>query len=184
MLSPVVGCAWPALGARHVNRVAHGRLHPWRAGLAFSHISPNRGRRCLAATLGETYWRALCGTATMDGKSVLPSREATHDINRTPSQTVDVVPDGPHQMDERMAGQQSLQSWAVESGEKCALQDFFPTHPLAGSGEVFQVLGFGMHDVAVGRSRCEDGILRPRRQSVAAPVFRLTFRLSPWRISS
>jgi hypothetical protein len=61
-----------------------------------------------------------------------------------------VVPDGARQMDERMAGQQSLQSRAVESGEKRAIQDIIPTPPLAGSGEVFQMLGLRMHDVEVG----------------------------------
>ncbi len=50
----------------------------------------------------------------------------------------------------RVAGQQSLQSGAVESGEKRAIQDVFPTPPLAGSGEVFQMLGLRMHDVEVG----------------------------------
>jgi hypothetical protein len=53
-------------------------------------------------------------------------------------------------MDERVAGQQPLQSGAVESGEKRAIQDFFPTPPLAGSGEVFQMLRLGLHDVEVG----------------------------------
>jgi hypothetical protein len=74
-------------------------------------------------------------------------------------------------MDERVAGQQSLQSRAVESVEKRAIQDLFPTHPLVGSGKVFQMLGLRMHDVEVGRSRCEDGILRAGRQSVAELVF-------------
>ena len=78
------------------------------------------------------------------------SREAHHDTDGTAGQTVDVVPDGPDQMDERVAGQQSLQSGAVESGEKRAVQDVFPTPPLAGSGEVFQMLGLRMHDVEVG----------------------------------
>ena len=49
------------------------------------------------------------------------SREATHDTNGTAGQTDDVVPDGPDQVDERVAGQQSLQSGAVESGEKRAI---------------------------------------------------------------
>jgi hypothetical protein len=53
-------------------------------------------------------------------------------------------------MDERVAGQQSLQSGTVEPREKRAIQDFFPASPLAGSGEVFQMLGLGMHDVEVG----------------------------------
>ena len=96
---------------------------------------------------------------------------ANHDINGTAGQTDDVVPDGPDQMDERVAGQQSLQSGAVESGEKCAIPDFLPTTPLAVSGEVFQMLRLWMHDVEVGRSRCEDGILRAGRQSVADLVF-------------
>ena len=61
-----------------------------------------------------------------------------------------MVSDGPDQMDERVAGQQSLQSGTVESGEKRAIQDFFPASPLAGSGEVFQMLGLRMHDVEVG----------------------------------
>jgi hypothetical protein len=82
-----------------------------------------------------------------------------HDTNGTAGQAVDVVPDGSDQMDEPLAGQQSLQSGAVESGEKRAIQDFFPAPPLAGSGEIFQMLRLRMHDVAVGRSRCEDRIL-------------------------
>jgi hypothetical protein len=53
-------------------------------------------------------------------------------------------------MDEPVAGQQSLQSGAVESGEKRAIQDFFPASPLARPGEVFQVLGLRMHDVEMG----------------------------------
>jgi hypothetical protein len=61
-----------------------------------------------------------------------------------------VVPDGPDQMDERVAGQQSLQSGAVVSAEKRAIQDVFPTNPLAVSGEVLQMLGLRMHDVEVG----------------------------------
>jgi hypothetical protein len=61
-----------------------------------------------------------------------------------------VVPDGSDQVDEPVAGQQSLQSGAVESGEKRTIQDFFPAPPLAGSGEVFQMLGLRMHDVEVG----------------------------------
>jgi hypothetical protein len=82
-----------------------------------------------------------------------------------------VVPDGPDQMAVVVAGQQSLQSGAVVAGEKRPIQDVFPTRPLAGPGEVFQMLGLRMHDVEVGRSGCEDGILRAGRQSVAAPVF-------------
>jgi hypothetical protein len=53
-------------------------------------------------------------------------------------------------MDEPVAGQQSLQSGAVESGEKRTIQDFFPASPLAGTGQVFQMLGLRMHDVEVG----------------------------------
>jgi len=53
-------------------------------------------------------------------------------------------------MDERVAGQQSFQSRTVESGEKRAISDFFPTSSLAGSGEVFQMLGLRVHDVEVG----------------------------------
>jgi hypothetical protein len=80
----------------------------------------------------------------------LLSREATHDTNGTAGQTVDVVPDGPDQMVEPVASQQSLQSGAVESCEKRAIQDFFPAPPLAGPSEVFQMLGLRMHDVEVG----------------------------------
>jgi hypothetical protein len=105
-------------------------------------------------------------------KASSPSEpRANDDTNGTAGQTVDVVPDGPDQMDERVAGQQSLQSGAVESGEKRAIQDFFPPPSLAGPGEVFQMLGLRMHDVAVVRSRCKDGILRACRQSVAEFVF-------------
>jgi hypothetical protein len=39
-------------------------------------------------------------------------------------------------MDERVAGQQSLQPGAVESGEKRSVQDFFPAPPLVGSREI------------------------------------------------
>ena len=77
-------------------------------------------------------------------------REATHDTNGTAGQTVDVVPDGPDQVDERVAGQQSLQSWPLESAEECAIPDFLPASPLAIPGEVFQMLGLRMHDVEVG----------------------------------
>jgi hypothetical protein len=77
-------------------------------------------------------------------------REATHDTNGTAGQTVDVVPNGPDQMDERVAGQQSLQSWSLEPAEERAIPDFLPTNPLAVPGEVFQMLGLRMHDVEVG----------------------------------
>jgi hypothetical protein len=99
------------------------------------------------------------------------SREATHDVNGTPGQTVDVVPDGPNQMDERVAGQQPLQSWSLEPAKERAIPDFLPTSPLAVPGEVFQVLGLRMHDVEVGGPRCEDGILRAGGQSVAEFAF-------------
>jgi len=89
-------------------------------------------------------------SAVLQKASSLSEPKATHDTNGTAGQTDDVVPDGPDQMGEHVAGQQSLQSGAVESGEKRAIQDFFPTSPLAGSGEVFQMLGLGMHDVEVG----------------------------------
>jgi hypothetical protein len=79
-------------------------------------------------------------------------------------------------MDERVAGQQSLQPGAVESGEKRTIQDFFPAPPLAGSREILQMLRLGMHDVEVGRSRREDGILRVGRQPTAELVFRLAFQ--------
>jgi hypothetical protein len=104
------------------------------------------------------------------------SRGATDDSNRTPSQTVNVVPNGPRQMDERVAGQQSLQPGAVESGEKRTVQDSFPAHPLAGSREILQMLRLGMHDVEMGRSRSEDGILRVGRQPTPELVFRLAFQ--------
>jgi hypothetical protein len=99
------------------------------------------------------------------------SREATHDVNGTPGQTVDVVPDGPDQMDERVAGQQPLQSWSLEPDKERAIPDFLPTTPLAVPGEVFQVLGLRMHDVEVGGPRCKDGILRAGGQSVAEFAF-------------
>jgi hypothetical protein len=73
-----------------------------------------------------------------------------HDTNGTAGQAVDVVPDGSDQVDEPVAGQQSVQSGAVESRKKRTIQDFFPAPPLAGSGEVFQMLGLWMHDVEVG----------------------------------
>jgi len=60
------------------------------------------------------------------------SREAHHDTDGTAGQTVDVVPDGPDQMDERVAGQQSLQSGAVESGEKRVIQDFLSSRACIG----------------------------------------------------
>jgi hypothetical protein len=78
------------------------------------------------------------------------AKRPTHDTDGTAGQTVDVVPDGPDQMVEPLAGQQSLQSGAMESTEKCPVQDFFSTPPLAGPGEVFQMLGLRMHDVEMG----------------------------------
>jgi hypothetical protein len=77
-------------------------------------------------------------------------RGATDDSNRTASQTVNVVPDGTRQMDDHVAGQQSLQPGAVESCEKCTVQDFFPAPPLVGAREILQMLRVGMHDVEVG----------------------------------
>jgi hypothetical protein len=77
------------------------------------------------------------------------SREATDDTNGTAGQTVDVVPDGADQMGERVAGQQSFQSWSLEPAEERAIPDFLPTNPLAVPGEVFQMLGLRMHDVEV-----------------------------------
>jgi hypothetical protein len=103
--------------------------------------------------------------------SVLTQGRGNHDCNRTASQTVNVVSDGARQMDERVAGQQSLQPGAVESREKRTVQDFFPAPPLVGSREVLSMLRLGLHDVEVGRSRCEDGILRARRQPAAEFVF-------------
>jgi hypothetical protein len=99
-----------------------------------------------------THWLRVGGPRDDDvaPRRLLQQDRLLHDTNGTAGQAVDVVPDGPHQMDERVAGQQSLQSGAVESGEKRTIQDFFPTPPLAGSGEVFQMLGLRMHDVAVG----------------------------------
>jgi len=77
-------------------------------------------------------------------------RKQTHDTNGTAGQTVDVVPDGPDQMAGVVAGQQSLQSWSLEPAEERAIPDFLPTNPLAVPGEVFQMLGLGMHDVEMG----------------------------------
>jgi hypothetical protein len=99
------------------------------------------------------------------------SREATHDSNRTAGETVNVVPDGPGQMAGVMAGQQPFQSRAVESAEKRTIPDFFPTPSLGVSGEVLQMLRLGMYDVEMGRSRCEDGILRAGWESTAELVF-------------
>jgi hypothetical protein len=82
--------------------------------------------------------------------SSLRRRKATHDTNGTAGQTVDVVPDGSDQMGERVAGQQSLQSWSLEPAKERAIPDFLPTNPLAVPGEVFQMLGLRMHDVEVG----------------------------------
>jgi len=75
---------------------------------------------------------------------------ANHDTDGTPSQTVDVVSDGPDQMGERVASQQSLQSWSLEPAEERTIPDFLPTPPLAVPGEVLQMLGLRMHDVEVG----------------------------------
>jgi hypothetical protein len=101
-----------------------------------------------------------------------PQRDGLYyDIDGTAGQAVDVVPDGSDQVDEPVAGQQSLQSGTVESGKKRTIPDFFSAPPLVGSGEVFQMLGLRMHDVEVGGSRCEDRILRAGRQSVAELVF-------------
>jgi hypothetical protein len=74
-------------------------------------------------------------------------------------------------MDEHVAGEQSLQPGAVESGKKRNVQDFFPAHPLVDSRQVLQMLRLGMHDVEVGRSGSEDGILRAGRQPTAELVF-------------
>jgi hypothetical protein len=128
-----------------------------------------------AATFGATsgisrLLRALTPIPRLSTASQL-KEGATNDSNRTASQTVNVVPDGARQMDERVAGQQSLQPGAVESGEKRTVQDFFPAPPLVGSREVLQMLRLGMHDVEVGRSGCEDGILRAGRQPTAELVF-------------
>src|SRR5258708_3279570 len=79
-----------------------------------------------------------------------PAGWPTHDTNVTAGQTDDVVPDGPDQMDERVAGQQSLQSWSLEPAEERAIPDILPTNALAVPGEVFQMLGLRMHDVGVG----------------------------------
>jgi hypothetical protein len=100
-------------------------------------------------------------------------RGATHDSNRAASQTDDVVPDGTRKMDGVVASQQSLQSWSVEPAEKRAISDLLPAPPLAGSGEVLQMLRLGMHDVEMGRPRRENGVLRVGRQSLAELVFRL-----------
>jgi hypothetical protein len=70
-----------------------------------------------------------------------------------------------------VAGQQSLQSRAVEQAEKRAIPDFFPTTPLGVSGEVLQMLRLGMHDVEMGRPGRENGVLRTGRQSPAKLVF-------------
>ena len=74
----------------------------------------------------------------------------THDTDGTAGQTDDVVSDGPDQMGKRVAGQQPLQPWSLEPAEERAIPDFLPTNPLAVPGEVFQMLGLGMHDVEVG----------------------------------
>jgi len=77
-----------------------------------------------------------------------------------------VVPHGTRQMAGVVAGQQSLQSRAVESAEKRAIPDFFPTTPLAVPSEVFQMLWFGMHDVEMGKPGHENRILRAGWESV------------------
>jgi hypothetical protein len=59
------------------------------------------------------------------------------------AKTVDVVPDGPDQMDERVAGQQSLQSGAVESGEKRVIQDFLPRLHWLARAKFFRCWGSG-----------------------------------------
>jgi hypothetical protein len=74
-------------------------------------------------------------------------------------------------MGERVAGQQSLQSWSVEPAEKRTISDFLPTAPLAVSGEVLQMLRLRMHDVEVGRPGRENGLLRVGGQSLAELVF-------------
>jgi hypothetical protein len=53
-------------------------------------------------------------------------------------------------MGERVAGQQSLQSWSLEPAKERGISDFLPTTPLAVPGEVLQMLGLRMHDVEVG----------------------------------
>jgi hypothetical protein len=74
-------------------------------------------------------------------------------------------------MDERVAGQQPVQSWSLEPAEKRTIPDFLPATPLAVPGEVLQMLRLGMHDVEVGRPGRENGLLRVGRQSLAEPVF-------------
>jgi hypothetical protein len=66
-----------------------------------------------------------------------------------------------------VAGQQSLQSRAVESAEKRDIPDLFSAAPLAVPGEVFQMLWFGMHDVEMGKPGHENRILRAGRESLA-----------------
>jgi len=88
-----------------------------------------------------------------------------------------VVPDGAGKVDERVAGQQSLQSWSLEPAEKRGISDFLPTTPLAVPGEVLQMFRLGMHDVEVGGPGGENGLLRVGRQSSAELVFGL--RSSP-----
>ena len=100
-------------------------------------------------------------------------RGATHDSHRAASQTDDVVPDGTRKVDGVVASQQSLQSWPVEPAEKRAISDLLPATPLAGSGEVLQMLWLGMYDVEMGRPGRENGVLRFGRQSRAELVFRL-----------
>jgi hypothetical protein len=82
-----------------------------------------------------------------------------------------VVPDGTDKMDGRVASQQSLQCWSLESAEKCSIPDFFPTTPLAVSGEVLQMLRLGMYDVEMGRPGGANRLLRAGRQSLAEFVF-------------
>jgi hypothetical protein len=112
-------------------------------------------------------------SGVVPGLVIQASREATDDSDRATGQTGNVVPDGARQMAGVVAGEQSLQSRAVESAEKRIFPDFFPTTPLAVSGEVLQMLRFGMHDVEMGRQECENRILRAGRQSAAKLVFRL-----------
>jgi hypothetical protein len=77
--------------------------------------------------------------------------EATHDSDRTASQTNDVVPDGTRAVAIQSCCVQSRQSGSLGPVQERTIPNFFSASPLAVPGEVLQVLWFGMHDVEMGR---------------------------------
>jgi hypothetical protein len=150
-------------------------IHNFARGCCYGRRARTRQSVPIHASIGVVEKLETFVTVLSKYPALKASREATHDSDRAAGQTIDVVPDGTRQMAGVVAGQQSLQSRAVESAEKRTIPDFFPAAPLAASGEVLSMFRLGMHDVEMGRQECENGILRLGRQSTAKFVFRLVF---------